>query len=96
MNKAELTGASGQYEFQYLSNNNHVFLRKDVDYRYGTGYYDHKFVKYCLSYRDGDWRLRRNDSNKSDWSNAEIVIRRKIFGLYLCVLIYDGIEINMI
>ena len=78
VNGAELKGASGQYVFLYLCNKNPVFLRKNsFTYQYGTGPYDHKLVSFALSYRDGQWRVRRNDSNKSDWSDAETILRRK-------------------
>ena len=96
VNEEELKGVSGVYIFQHLSNNNPVFLRKDdVRYRYGTGYSDYDIVSYSLSYRDGQWRVRRNESNKSDWSDAETIIRRETECLYFLYFFYQ-VDFNII
>lgn len=75
-NNQDLVCAPGEYVFKYLSNQKPVFLRESVCYRFGTGRYDTKYVSYSLSYRDGHWRVRRNE-NGSDWKDAKIVFRQK-------------------
>ena len=78
LNEPDLKSASGEYVYQGLLFNYPVFKRMNVEYRYGTGYNDVEQVSYSLSYLEGQWRVRRNDSaNERDWSNAELVFRRK-------------------
>ena len=86
LNKQDLESASGVYEFLFLLNKTPVFKRNDVSYRYPTGN-DINLVSYSLTYLDGQWRVRRNNSpNKNDWTNAKIVFRRKTDCKYFFVL----------
>ena len=75
-NNEDLVCAPGEYVFKYLVNQKPVFLRENVSYQFGRSRYDSKYVSYSLSYRDGHWRLCRNDRD-SDWKDAKLVFRQK-------------------
>lgn len=71
-----MKSASGEYTFQYLSNNYPVFFTGSVGYG-GTGYYHTNYMVYSLSYHAGEWRVRRKETHESNWNDAKLVFRLK-------------------